>query len=53
MLPYHLKFPQEISLITVVLDDYGNNYQLLVFPESNFNVCLKISDFKEMLRGHL
>ena len=47
---YHLKFPQEISLITVILDEYGNNYQLFFFPESKFNVCLCNLRFQSLSR---
>ena len=40
MFPYHLKSPQEITLITIIWIEYGNNYQLFRLPESEFNVYL-------------
>ena len=39
MLPYHVKFPQEMSLITVTLDSVWQ--QLFYFPEPKFTVYLR------------
>ena len=38
MLPYHLKFPHKIILITVILDWVWQYLSIIVFPESKFNV---------------
>ena len=39
MLPYHLKFPQEVWLLLFWIE-YGNNDQLFFFLESKMNVYL-------------
>ena len=40
ILPYHLKFPQEISLITIILDWVWQKLLIILFPESKLNIYL-------------